>query len=332
MNFNPYHVLNVPSSADFETLRAAYRRLARENHPDIAPDKLAATERMAQINRAWAVVGDAAKRAAFDAQWQFHSDERARQEAAHQEAARQEAARREVARREAAARELLRRQALRARAARDNKPAANTARGAKPASTSPKSSTNNGQSAGRGGPKLRSTVAGRSGNREGNRGASSSKSARESAARSTSRTSTSRATAASSASPSNSPSQSGRTFAEETSPRALRLMRKVTLAARVWQRDGNARAAIETCRAVLLADGRNVAARELLAEIYASQHRYELATLMLDQAIQIAPDDRFLRNKRERLEITRAPNQTPRPPARPTFWQRLRAAFGAKNG
>ena len=62
---NPYKVLQVDPEAEDEVIQAAYRRLARKYHPDLAtsPD---AAERMAAINAAWELIGEPAKRAAFD--------------------------------------------------------------------------------------------------------------------------------------------------------------------------------------------------------------------------------------------------------------------------
>lgn len=65
MTEDPYKVLQVDPEADPEVIQAAYRRLALKWHPDVAPGAEAAT-RMAAINRAWAVIGDPARRAAFD--------------------------------------------------------------------------------------------------------------------------------------------------------------------------------------------------------------------------------------------------------------------------
>jgi hypothetical protein len=59
-----YEVLQVRRGAEPEVIRAAYRALARKHHPDFG----GAPERMATINEAWAVLGDAARRAAYDAQ------------------------------------------------------------------------------------------------------------------------------------------------------------------------------------------------------------------------------------------------------------------------
>ncbi|MDF1793563.1 MAG: TerB family tellurite resistance protein [Thalassobaculaceae bacterium] len=57
---DPYSMLGVDHSAPDDEVRAAYRRLIREHHPDMLiaqglPDELisAATERMAAVNAAW---------------------------------------------------------------------------------------------------------------------------------------------------------------------------------------------------------------------------------------------------------------------------------------
>ena len=60
-----YKVLQVDPEAEDEVIQAAYRRLARKYHPDVASDP-AAADRMAAINAAWAVLRDAAGRAAYD--------------------------------------------------------------------------------------------------------------------------------------------------------------------------------------------------------------------------------------------------------------------------
>lgn len=62
---DPYKVLQVDPEAEDEVIAAAYRRLARKYHPDVA-DGPEAAERMAAINAAWAVIGDASRRAAYD--------------------------------------------------------------------------------------------------------------------------------------------------------------------------------------------------------------------------------------------------------------------------
>jgi curved DNA-binding protein CbpA len=62
---DPYKVLQVDSEAEDEVITAAYRRLARKYHPDVAPDPESAA-RMAAINAAFERIGDPARRAAFD--------------------------------------------------------------------------------------------------------------------------------------------------------------------------------------------------------------------------------------------------------------------------
>lgn len=60
-----YEILQVHPSAHPEVIQAAYRRLAQIYHPDRNPSPDAA-ERMAEINRAWDVLRDPARRAAYD--------------------------------------------------------------------------------------------------------------------------------------------------------------------------------------------------------------------------------------------------------------------------
>lgn len=62
-----YKVLQVDHEAEDEVIVAAYRRLARKYHPDVAPTPEAAA-RMAAINAAWEQIGDPVRRAAYDRQ------------------------------------------------------------------------------------------------------------------------------------------------------------------------------------------------------------------------------------------------------------------------
>ncbi|MFL5641430.1 MAG: DnaJ domain-containing protein [Chloroflexota bacterium] len=62
---DPYKVLQVDPEAEDEVVQAAYRRLARKYHPDLAGTPEAAA-RMASINAAWEMIGDQASRAAHD--------------------------------------------------------------------------------------------------------------------------------------------------------------------------------------------------------------------------------------------------------------------------
>src|SRR3972149_2062481 len=60
-----YEILGVDRNASNDDLKAAFRRLARQYHPDVnnAPD---AEERFKEINEAYAVLSDADRRAAYD--------------------------------------------------------------------------------------------------------------------------------------------------------------------------------------------------------------------------------------------------------------------------
>jgi hypothetical protein len=62
---DPYKVLQVDSEAEDEVIEAAYRRLARKYHPDVAPGA-DAQERMVRINQAWEMLRDPVRRAAVD--------------------------------------------------------------------------------------------------------------------------------------------------------------------------------------------------------------------------------------------------------------------------
>lgn len=65
MTVDPYKILQVDSEAEDEVITAAYRRLARKYHPDVVADD-ASANRMAAINAAFELIGDPARRAAFD--------------------------------------------------------------------------------------------------------------------------------------------------------------------------------------------------------------------------------------------------------------------------
>lgn len=60
-----YEVLGVPKSASNEDLKAAFRRLARQYHPDVNKS-VDAEERFKEINEAYAILSDEQKRAAYD--------------------------------------------------------------------------------------------------------------------------------------------------------------------------------------------------------------------------------------------------------------------------
>ncbi|MBQ6594244.1 MAG: molecular chaperone DnaJ [Clostridia bacterium] len=61
-----YEVLGVDRGADDATIKSAYRRLAKKNHPDVNPGDKEAEERFKEINEAYQVLSDPQKRAQYD--------------------------------------------------------------------------------------------------------------------------------------------------------------------------------------------------------------------------------------------------------------------------
>jgi len=61
-----YADLGVSSSADQNEIKRAYRKLARENHPDTHPDDPAAADRFKKVAEAYDVLSDASERKEYD--------------------------------------------------------------------------------------------------------------------------------------------------------------------------------------------------------------------------------------------------------------------------
>jgi curved DNA-binding protein len=71
-----YKVLGVPRTASQADIKKAFRKLAREHHPDVKPGDAGAERRFKDVNEAHAVLSDAAKRSQYDAlgeNWQAYA-------------------------------------------------------------------------------------------------------------------------------------------------------------------------------------------------------------------------------------------------------------------
>jgi curved DNA-binding protein CbpA len=61
-----YDVLELDRDANPEEIKAAYYRLARQYHPDVAPDDPEVAEKFSLVNRAYRVLSDARRRYQYD--------------------------------------------------------------------------------------------------------------------------------------------------------------------------------------------------------------------------------------------------------------------------
>jgi DnaJ-class molecular chaperone len=66
MAADPYTTLGVPRGASEKDIKSAYRKLAKELHPDTNQDNPKATERFSEVTRAYDLLSDKDKRAQFD--------------------------------------------------------------------------------------------------------------------------------------------------------------------------------------------------------------------------------------------------------------------------
>ncbi len=66
MAADPYTTLGVPRGADEKAIKSAYRKLAKELHPDRNKDNPKAAERFSEVTRAYDLLSDKDKRARFD--------------------------------------------------------------------------------------------------------------------------------------------------------------------------------------------------------------------------------------------------------------------------
>jgi len=63
---DPYEVLGVSKTADHDEIRAAYRKLAKQYHPDRNPDDKRSEDRFKEANAAFDIIGDEETRKKYD--------------------------------------------------------------------------------------------------------------------------------------------------------------------------------------------------------------------------------------------------------------------------
>ncbi len=63
---DPYSVLGVPKTASDDDIRRAFRRLAKESHPDLHPGSATAADRFKKLSAANEIIGDPIKRKQYD--------------------------------------------------------------------------------------------------------------------------------------------------------------------------------------------------------------------------------------------------------------------------
>jgi DnaJ-class molecular chaperone len=63
---DPYSILGVPKGADDKAIKSAYRKLAKELHPDKNKDNPKAAERFSDVTRAYDLLSDPQKRGQYD--------------------------------------------------------------------------------------------------------------------------------------------------------------------------------------------------------------------------------------------------------------------------
>ena len=81
MDFKDYYsTLGVPKTASEKEIKQAFRKLARKHHPDVNPGDKSAEAKFKEINEAYEVLGDPAKRKKYDelgANWRLYEQQAA---------------------------------------------------------------------------------------------------------------------------------------------------------------------------------------------------------------------------------------------------------------
>ncbi len=316
---NPYHVLGVPPNADIAALQAAYRKLARLHHPDLAQGDEArrlASERMVKINWAWHIVSDDGRRAAFDAQLRAQQLESARRQ---QEAFRAQANGQVVRGGQAHLNDVLKAQATRRQQQnRERQPQGGEQQAAQDSARAQQFLEQ--QAAERARLEREARVK-QELVRPVRKRLTREEKKRQALARARLR-------------------RMRREDRRRSATPSAR--RQLAEAARLFGQEGRAGDAIAICHDVLRVDFRNVPARELLGDFYLRLGREDRALPLWEQALVLQPDNASVRRKLNALHPHDHNSYAPRPSrsapprervvipsgrARDSFWGRLRSAL-----
>ena len=311
---NPYHVLGVAPDADLAALQAAYRKLVRLHHPDLARDDAArqiASERMVAINWAWHILSDGARRAAFEAQLRAQQIEAARRQ---QEAFRAQTQGQVVRNQQAHLNDVLKAQAQRREQQNQQRAQDSAPKNAREQQFLDWQTQERARLE-------RETRARESMTRPVRNRLKREEKKRQALERAQLRRMR----------------REDRTRSESPSAR-----RRLAEAARLFGQEGRAGEAIAICHDVLRVDFRNVPARELLGDFYVRLGREDRALPLWEQALVLQPSNASVRLKLNSLQaqahnhqsyhprVSRSapPRQTQvSPPGPSSFWGRLCDAF-----
>jgi len=61
-----YEVLGISKDADEKAIKSAFRKLAKQYHPDLNPDNKESEAKFKEVNEAYEVLSDADKKAKYD--------------------------------------------------------------------------------------------------------------------------------------------------------------------------------------------------------------------------------------------------------------------------
>ena len=298
---NPYHVLGVPPHADSAALQAAYRRLVRLHHPDLAGDETArqaASERMVKINWAWHIVSDANRRAAFDAQLRALQIEAARRQ---QDAFRAQAHGQVVRTQHAHMNDVLKAQALR-RQQQNQRVAQQRAQAQAEQAQAPSSRVQVAQQNMRAQQFLEWQIIERARQQREAKASATRPLHKRLSREEKKRDALARARL----------KRMRREDKKRSSAPSAR--RQLADAAKLFGQEGRAGEAIAICHNVLRVDGRNVPARELLGDFYLRLGREDRALPLWEQALVLQPDNSSVRRKLSSLRPHDPGHYEPRRP------------------